>query len=127
VSPPCLILVEPDILIRHPLAEYLRECGYHVLEASTASEARQLLADDATRVDAVLADVDSKDGSGFALASWVRTNHPSVEVILAGTVAHAAEKAGELCNDGPALTKPYDHKFVLDYIRQRLAARDRNQ
>ena len=51
-------------------------------------------------------------------------NHRRIEVILAVTVAKAAEKAGDLCQDGPALSKPYD-KLVLDHIQRLLAARDR--
>src|ERR1700733_349977 len=34
-----------------PLAEYLRECGYLVLEASSAADARTLLEDGSRRVD----------------------------------------------------------------------------
>jgi DNA-binding response OmpR family regulator len=121
-----ILLVEADVLIRNPLAEYLRECGYQVLEAVSAAEARQLLADSPKPVDLVLADVDTSGESGFALASWIRNDHPGVQVILAGTVAKATQKAGELCEDGPAVAKPYDHQLVLDRIRRLLAARDRN-
>jgi hypothetical protein len=35
---------------------------------------------------------------------------------LAGTIATAAEKAGDICQEGPALSKPYDHRLVLGYI-----------
>ena len=40
---PCILLVECDIVVRSPLAEYLRECGYRVLEAVNTIEARELL------------------------------------------------------------------------------------
>jgi DNA-binding response OmpR family regulator len=131
MNEPCVLVVEADILIRNPLAEYLRQCGYRVLEAVDGAEARQILSGSTPRVDPrvdiVLADASGADGSGFALAGWIRTNHPAIEVILAGTVARAAEKAGELCQDGPKLAKPYDHQLVLDEIRRLLAARQRNR
>jgi hypothetical protein len=38
---------------------------------------------------------------------------------LAVTVRNAAE----LCEVGPTLNRPYDHKFVLDRIKRLLAAR----
>jgi DNA-binding NtrC family response regulator len=117
---PSLLIVEADILIRHPLAEYLRECGYRVFEAIDADEARQIIESDG-ETEIVLADADM--AGGFAFAAWLRREHPKIKVVLAGNVVVAAEKAGDLCEDGPNLAKPYDHKMVLDYIRRLLALR----
>ena len=127
INKACVMIVESDILVRHPLAEYLRECGYRVIEAVNSDEAHQLLNAGlaSIEIDIVLADAYASGESGFALATWMRGNHPKIEVILAGSVAKAAEKAGELCQDGPALSKPYNHKLVLDHIQRLLAARDR--
>ncbi len=80
MSDPCILIVEQDLLVRTPLAEYPRECGYLVLEASSASDARTLLEDGSRRIDIVLAEVKSGEPSGFALASWVRTHLPSTQV-----------------------------------------------
>lgn len=120
----CILIVENDVLVRSPLAEYLRECGYRVLEAASAAEARQLLEEGAQPVDAVLADADAS-GNAFGLAAWIRDAFPQVKVVMAGSPAKAAEKAGELCDEGPQLTKPYDPKIVLERIRRSLAARNR--
>jgi DNA-binding NtrC family response regulator len=114
-----------DLLVRTPLAEYLRECGSLVLEASSAGDARILLEDGSRRVDIVLAEVTSGEASGFAPASWVRTHLPNTQVVLAGTIATATEKVGDICQEEPALSKPYDHRLVLDHIQRLLAARDR--
>jgi CheY-like chemotaxis protein len=127
MNKPAILLVDSDILVRHPLAEYLRECGYHVLEAGSALEARKFIAESEASIDAVLADVGGPDEDGFALASWIRADHPHIEIALAGTVDKAAQKAGDLCREGPALAKPYDHQFILDHIRRLLAARDRRR
>jgi DNA-binding NtrC family response regulator len=126
VKTPRILLVEPDILARTPLAEYLRECGFQVLEAADAAEARTLLEDTSRQVDVVLADIDADDQSVFALARWVRKRLPGVEMILVGTVTKAAQKAGDLCQDGPALSKPYDHQLALDHIRRLMASRKRD-
>jgi len=56
------------------------------------------------------------------LATWIRANYAGVQVILAGTVDAATEKAGDLCEDGPALSKPYAPQLLLDRIRRALAA-----
>ena len=126
MTEPCVLIVEADILVRNPLAEYLRECGYRVLEAFDAAEARQVLSGGTMPVNVVLADVDGPHESGFVLATWIRTTHPGIDVILSGSVASAAEKAGELCLEGPALSKPYDHQLLLDEIRRLIAARERD-
>jgi len=114
-----ILVAEADILIRHPLAEYLRECGYAVAEARDGAEAQALLNAADIPIDIVLA----SGATGLELAKWVRTHHPNVKLLIAGSIARATEKAGDLCEDGPALTLPYEHKFVLERIRRMLAAR----
>jgi DNA-binding response OmpR family regulator len=120
-SSPAVLLVESDILLRHPLAEYLRECGFKVFEAATGGEARVMLEARETAIDVVLADLNT-DGSGFQLRQGI-----DVEVILAGSVEKAVDEAGTLCREGPALAKPYQHHLVLDEIRRGLARRERGR
>jgi DNA-binding response OmpR family regulator len=120
-----VLLVEGDIVIRHPLAEYLRACGFRVLEAADGETAKQALLQSVFPVDIALIDIVTP-GAGFELATWARANAPSTEVMLAGSLERTAEKAGDLCNDGPALVKPYEHKIVLDHIKQSIARRRRN-
>jgi DNA-binding response OmpR family regulator len=121
-----VVVVEPDVLVRHPLAAYLRECGYQVLEALNADEARQIMIESPMPVTAVLVDIDAAPKDGFALATWIRAHDPDIDVLLAATPAKVAEQAGGLCEEGPRLAKPYDHQFILDRIRRGRAARDRN-
>ena len=120
---PRILIVDADILVRHPLAEYLRECGYRVAEAANFDEARQLFTQRRPlAINAVLADVNAENT--FAFSGWIRANRPGVAIILAGNIDATAEKAADLCEQGP-LGKPYDHQLVLDRIRRALAARDR--
>jgi DNA-binding response OmpR family regulator len=120
----CVVVIEPDVLVRHPLAEYLRECGYQVIEALNAAEARHLILDGRITIDVVMANVGAPVDEGFALAAWVRQNYPSVGVVLAGSVERAAEKAGDLCLEGPRPGKPYHHGRIVDEIRRLRATRD---
>jgi DNA-binding response OmpR family regulator len=121
-----VLLVEGDIIVRHPLAEYLRECGFTVFEAANGDEAMRALKTPELRIDFVLADMMTP-GSGFSLRQWIRTENLPVEVILAGSIEKAVEHAGTLCNEGPALAKPYDHHLVLEHIRQAMGRRDRSK
>jgi DNA-binding response OmpR family regulator len=127
LNAPGILLVEADVLVRSPLADYLRECGYRVFEADDTGEARRLLGAHDAAIDVVLADASGMDGSGFALAAWIRENHRETDVILTGAVERAVRKAADLCEDGPELRKPYDHRLVLDRIKRLIATRNRNQ
>ncbi len=121
-----ILVVEHDILVRQPLSQYLRDCGYLVVEAVSANEARQLLSSGERKIDVALIGIRSVPSeSGFALASWVRQNHPAVKVLLGGTMTKVLQLAGELCDDGP--DGPVDHRAVLDHIRLLLAARERGR
>jgi CheY-like chemotaxis protein len=119
-----ILVVDNEVLVRSAIADYLRGCGYKVIEAADAEEALMLLGADPIRVDIVLSAVALGTGmDGFGLLRWVREHRPEVEVVLAGTSARAADAAAELCDSGPMLARPYDPQIVLDRMKRSLAAR----
>jgi DNA-binding response OmpR family regulator len=122
----CILVVEADLPVRQPLADYLRECGYKVLEAVDTDEAVAILEAGVVQVDVVLCDVASAGKvDGFGLAQWIRKNAAGAKVILAGTVEKAAEQAASLCEEGPVLEKPYHHQTLIETIRRLLAKHER--
>lgn len=125
---PVILLAERDILVRMPISAYLRECGFRVLEAVDSEEALALFQQADIKIDVLFTDV-ALTGSldGFGLAQWVRQNRADVQIVMAGTPKRAASEAGKLCEDGPAVAKPYDHQFIEKHIRQLLAARERTK
>jgi CheY-like chemotaxis protein len=119
-----ILVLDDEVLVRMPICQYLRDCGYRVLEAADADEAATILQKQDIQVDVVLTDIEMPGAmNGFAFAKWARTVRPEVHIVLAGTPERAAHAAGELCEHGPILTKPYDHKITLDHIKRLLAAR----
>ncbi|WP_421380804.1 response regulator (plasmid) [Paraburkholderia sp. DD10] len=122
MNAPHILIVDADILVRTPLAQYLRECGYLVIEAVDCVEAQALLTNKPSAVDIVLADVGGEDRSGFSLAKWIREQFPDIRVFLAGSIGGSVGRAARLCEDGPALSKPYDHRVVLEQIQRLRAA-----
>jgi DNA-binding NtrC family response regulator len=119
-EPRTLLLVHGDILVRTALAAYLRECGYDVVEAGTTEEAIEALRLD-MKFDLAFLDVQGDEGAGFQLAQIIRKHRPAVRVVLAAGVPRAAAEAGELCEQGPAQRKPYDHRTLERHIRRLLA------
>jgi DNA-binding NtrC family response regulator len=119
-----ILVVEDDILVRMPIAQYLRDCGYKVIEAVNADEAMAVLLHQETVVDIVFSAIDMAGSTdGFGLSKWVREHRPRLDVILTGTVPRAVNAAKALCDDGP-IPKPYEPRAVHDQIRRLLAARN---
>jgi DNA-binding NtrC family response regulator len=121
-----VLMVESDVVVRMAIAGYLRDCGYRVIEASGADEAMAVLERDDTHADVVLSAVGlAGDADGFALAQWIRRRRPGLEVLLAGTLRREAQAAGDLCQEGPQLAKPYEPETLVSEIRRLLARRPR--
>jgi CheY-like chemotaxis protein len=115
------LLVESNALMRMALAGYLRECGYAVLETDNPAEARQLL-EAGTIADVAFIDLEATGQiDGFELAHWIRKTRPDLKVLLTSGVRRAAETAGDLCEHGPHLAKPYEHRDLEAQIRRLLA------
>lgn len=120
-SQPTVLVVEDEVLIRMAVSDYLRECGFHVVEAGNAEEAIEVLKAD-TAVDIVFSDVNMPGGlDGFGLAQWIRRERPQLKVILTSGVTRKVKEAGTLCEHGPFLAKPYHHGELEQQIRQLLA------
>ena len=90
-----ILVVEDEVLICMVISEYLRECGFKVIEAANADEAIIILEQANLKIDIVFSDIEMPGSmDGFGLSRWLRHNKPELKVILAGTVARAANAAG---------------------------------
>jgi CheY-like chemotaxis protein len=122
-----VLVVEDEVFIRMVISDYLRECGYRVIEAANADEALTILQHLEIDIDVVFSDVEMPGSmDGFALSKWLRTNRPNVDVILTGNAPRAANAAADLCDEGP-LPKPYHPDIALDRIRRLMALRGKQK
>jgi DNA-binding response OmpR family regulator len=110
-----VLVAEPDVLARVVLAEYLRECGFEVIEAGSAPDVLTVLRS-GQKIDILLLNSQLSDGSGFSLAREVRENYPRIDIVLTFGIARSAEKAGEICDGGP-LDRPYHPQEVVRRIQ----------
>lgn len=118
-----VLIVDGDIVSRHAIADYLRHCGYAVVEAANTDEALVALGEPTLSIDVIVCDIAAIGSrSGFELASWVSKNRPDLEVRLAGTLESVVSTAAELCESGPHLARPYEPEAVVDYIKRLRAA-----
>jgi response regulator RpfG family c-di-GMP phosphodiesterase len=119
-----ILVLDDDVLVRMPVVQFLRDCGYHVVEAATIDEAIALLEKTNIPLDVVLSKIDIPGSmNGFGFAQWARSVRPELKILLAATPERTVRNAAELCEVGPTLKRPYDHKLVLDRIKRLLAAR----
>src|ERR1700733_6136804 len=120
--PPIVLVVDDDLLVREPIADYLREVGYEVLEAGDAHEAIDEL-DHADHVDLVFSDVRMPgELDGVGLARWLRAHRPDVAVLLTSGYDGSGWMGGELGREVRLLQKPYTQDQVLGHIRRLLKA-----
>ena len=116
-----VLLAEDDVLMRMPLAEFLRGCGYRVLEAKSADEAILLIEDDTFTPEVVVSNVELA-GDGFGIAKWIRHNKPDLALILIGTPKRAVDVAASLCENGP-LPAPYNTQILHRRLLRLVASR----
>jgi CheY-like chemotaxis protein len=122
-----VLVVEDEVLLRLVIAQYLRDCGYRVIEAADADEAMLVLGQPELALDVLFSDIDMPGSmDGFALAQWTRSKRPGVEVMLTGSVPRAVNAATNLCEEG-TMPKPYEPQSVHDRIRRLLAARPKSK
>ena len=123
-----ILVVEDDVLTRLVIAQYLRDCGYRIIEAAHADEALLVLRKSEIEIDLVFTDVELPGSmDGFALSQWVRSNRPGMDVIIAGSVGRAVQAASDLCDQQNNVPKPYDPQSVHDRIRRLLASRRKSK
>lgn len=119
---PTVMVIEPDVLVRLVIADYLRDCGYRVIEGVAAHDAWSVLGASHT-IDVLFVNVDLPgDENGFQLARGVRQKHRDMDVILTSGIAGAVQQSHELCEEGP-IGQPYDPTHVEARIKLLLERR----
>jgi len=117
-----IMMLEPDVIVRAEISDFLRECGYRVIEGADAKDVREII-QSGTQIDVLLAEVQlTGDSSGFELAQELRQTRPEIAVILVSSINNVVEKASDLCGRGP-LKKPYRPEEILRRIQVLLERR----
>jgi CheY-like chemotaxis protein len=121
-GPQTVLVVEDEMMVRMPIAEYLRDCGYNVLEAGDASEAIAAM-DAPDHVSLVFSDVRMPGTmDGFGLAEWLQSHHPEVRVLLTSGFYGGRKLPPGPTSGGRFIEKPYSQTQVAQRIADLLAA-----
>jgi DNA-binding NtrC family response regulator len=117
-----LLLIDDDRHVLDSMADWLREQGFEVFEATCCREAIQQV--EQRKLDLVLADVRLPDGDGFDILAHCRQHHPGLIVILLtgyGTIETGIEAVRAGAFD--LLTKPLIDEELHLAIQRALAQR----
>jgi CheY-like chemotaxis protein len=113
-----VLLVEDDPTVRVVTGRMLRELGYTVLEAGSASEARNVAATADGRVDLLLTDVVMPGGSGRELAEVLTLRHPDLPVVfMSGYTADVVLRQGIVQDKVAFLSKPFTADALAAALR----------
>lgn len=116
-----ILVVEDEVLTRVASSDYLRSCGYRVLEASSGAEA-QILFTSGEPIRILFTDVHLPgEIDGLSLANWVETKHPHVRIIMATDGPEIPKRPEEREVGRPLLAKPYAFEVLLFHIRRLIA------
>ena len=116
---PFILVVEDELLVRIMVSDFLREAGYHVIEACNADEAVSIL-NSGTRIDLVLTDVrmpGSMDGLG--LLQYLQDRSPRLPVIL--TSGHLLPADAIARGAAHFLGKPYSLDYAVSLVELELS------
>lgn len=110
-----VLVVEDETMVRMPIAEYLRDCGYNVVEAGDASEAIAAMDAD-TSVNLVFSDIRMPGKmDGIGLAAWFRSHYPDVPVLLTSGY-HGGRSSPAAVPGTGFIEKPYSQNQVARRI-----------
>jgi CheY-like chemotaxis protein len=100
-----ILVADNDVIVRIAIAEYLRECGFRVIEAASAAEARTVL-QHGPKIDVLMVEARRGDDRGFAVAQWARRHSPRINVIISAGLTRKSEAAAQLCSGGKTPAPP---------------------
>ncbi len=113
-----IMVVDDDERGRWLTGRMLRDEGYQVIEAQSAEQALERLAD-AKEVQIVLADIAMPGGmSGVELAEKVQAAEPWRRVVLMSGYDRLFPKWGELGSRFPLLIKPFSADQLIRQMRE---------
>lgn len=118
-----ILLVEDNAAVRTVAARILREEGYHVIEASLPSEAREQCFSGSERIDLLLSDINMPELTGPELAEELTGHAPDLRVLfMSGYSEGHVGKVTPSIDGAHYLEKPFSPESLASAVRAALAS-----
>jgi CheY-like chemotaxis protein len=115
MSPPLVLVVEDEVLVRLTAVSLLEEAGFNTLEAGSADEAIALL-EVRKDIRVVFTDINMPGSmDGLRLAHAIRHRWPPIELVL--TSGHIRVGNEDMPERGLFLGKPYEASDLVQTVR----------
>lgn len=116
---PKILVIDDEEGIRFGLSRYLSKIGYSIYEASSLSEAKEIIHSE--RFDAILLDLYLPDGNGIDLITEIRENYPDTAIVVItayGDIPLAVEAMRRGADN--FLTKPVNMSDLEIFLKKSL-------
>ena len=119
-----VLVVEDELVLREMARDFLKDCGYHILEASSGREALQVWGKHHSEIDLLLTDMKMPEGiSGMELAEKMLAEQPTLRVIFtSGYLDDIVSPEILARNNARFLPKPYSYAELTQLVRKALNA-----
>jgi PAS domain S-box-containing protein len=117
-----ILLVDDEPGVRNILTALLTASGYHVIKASSGTEALAVYNARVDEIDLVLTDITMADGDGFMLVDELRDRNVKIPLLMMSGLAGGGqyeERAKRL--DVPMLAKPITRDTLVTAVHSALA------
>ena len=117
-----VLVVEDELVLREMARDFLKDCGYNILEASSGREALQVWDRHRSQVDLLLTDMKMPEGiSGMELAERMLAEQPGLRVIFTSGYSDDIVSPEILeRNNARFLPKPYSYADLTQLVRESL-------
>jgi CheY-like chemotaxis protein len=117
-----ILVVEDELVLREMARDFLTDCGYQILEASSGREALQIWWQHRTEIDLLLTDMKMPEGvSGMDLAGKMLGECPGLRVILTSGYSDDVVSPEILARTNARfLPKPYSYADLTRTVREAL-------
>jgi two-component system cell cycle sensor histidine kinase/response regulator CckA len=118
-----VLLVEDENAVRHPAFEFLKQCGYNVIEAKDGLQAIDSVHKHGSTIDVMVTDVVMPGMSGGQLAELLAERYPRMKVLFVSGYSEQVVLRHKIANvHTNFLQKPFTLKSLAAKVREVLDA-----